>query len=162
MTFPQILLDIALEQVRAGLSPEMQELFDKYDLELVWMPDEEDEMAGFRLPFGPYITTQGAITVPVVVSSADIHWSKMVFFFLLDVIPDYIQKTFGVDEDGRFPAGDARRAVRLNEDIPLKDVDVAVIVYHRSEHHMEYAYTLMTQLESLVPRAQVVLLPVWG
>jgi len=159
MTFPQILLDIALENVRAGMSQEMQELFDKYDLELVWMPVGEDEMAGFGiLPPGQKVL-QGIL--PVVPPRA-INWERMVFFFLLDVIPDYIQKTFGVNGDGKFPEGDARRAVRLNEDIPLKDVGVAVIVYNMSETHLNFAHTLMGQLESLVPRAQVVMMPVYG
>jgi len=52
--------------------------------------------------------------------------------------------------------------VRLNEDIPLKDVGVAVIVYNMSETHLNFAHTLMGQIESLVPRAQVVMMPVYG
>src|SRR6266568_5422583 len=163
MTFPQILLDIALENVRAGMSQEMQALFDKYDLELVWLPfelsEKEEEMAGFGILSPGQKVLQGILPV---VPLAAINWERMVFFFLLDVIPDYIQKTFGVNGDGKFPEGDARRAVRLNEDIPLKDVGVAVIVYNMSETHLNFAHTLMGQLESLVPRAQVVMLPVYG
>ncbi len=166
MTFPQILTDIIMERVRAGLSDEIREKFDLYDLELVYEPIEEDEMAGFGgiFPFAQ-ITTKtlpGGGSVGVTVTGEAINWDKQVFFFLLDVIPEYIQKTFGVDGDGKFPVGDARRAVRLNEDIPTKDVEVAVIVYNMSEHHLNFAHTLMQQLESLVPRAQVVMMPVQG
>ena len=84
-----------------------------------------------------------------------------IFFFLVDVIPEYMQKTFGVDVSGRFPSGSVYRGVREGEDIP-KNLMSAVIVYHASDYHGNLAINLQSQIYSLHPGAVVVLLPVRG
>jgi len=79
---PQIWTDIVMERVRLGLSADLREKFDLYDLELVWLPfelsEKEEEMAGFGgiLPFGK-ITANGV--VPVVPAEA-INWKGILLW----------------------------------------------------------------------------------
>lgn len=96
-----------------------------------------------------------------IVSTEAVNWRRTVFFFLLDVIPDYIQKTFGVGEDGKFPMMDVRRSVLEGETIPT-DLDVAVIVYNYSEYHLHAAYELLEGIKQFNPGAVVVMMPVQG
>lgn len=88
-------------------------------------------------------------------------WMVPLYVFLLDVIPDYIQKTFGVDEQGHFLGGKPLRTLREGERIP-EDVRVAIIVYNNAQWQIEQAYTLEAQIKDSNPGAVVVGIPVQG
>lgn len=80
---------------------------------------------------------------------------RVALFLLLDTIPEHIQKTFGLTEDGKLVAAYAGQSVvRRGEDIPDR-LDGAVIVYHTSQWHMVEASELMDQITVLQPRCLI-------
>lgn len=80
---------------------------------------------------------------------------RTALFFLLDTIPEHIQKTFAVNEEGKMlMRSDTQFVVREGEKIPDK-LDGAVIVYHVSEWHMAQAATLTAQIEALQPQCLI-------
>jgi len=89
---------------------------------------------------------------------------SIVFFLLLDVVPDYIQKTFNLTPKGRFvndPDGLYMRTVFEGERIP-DNLDFAVILYNDHAYHGGAAAQLSAQITSLNPGAKVLMLPVQG
>lgn len=83
------------------------------------------------------------------------------FILMLDTVPDYIQKTFGIDEDGRFPSGSAMQVIREGEDLPA-DMEFAVILYNDDEYHASQVFHLARQVMAVSPGAKVMWLPVRG
>lgn len=80
---------------------------------------------------------------------------RTAIFFLLDTIPEYIQRTFGVSEQGRLlMPSDTQFAVLEGEMIPDR-LDGAVIVYHASEWHMTNAARLTEQIEDMQPKCLI-------
>lgn len=84
-----------------------------------------------------------------------------VFFILMDVVPDYVQKTFGMNENGEFRHQEELRVVREGENMP-KEVDYAVIIFNDSQYHSKQAFELTNQIRSLNPQAKVMAIPVQG
>lgn len=86
---------------------------------------------------------------------------RTAIFLMLDIIPEHIQKTFGLTEDGRLIGRAAGQfVVRGGETIP-DNLDGAVIVYHTAQWQMERASVLMDQIEVLQPRCLVMGLAVY-
>lgn len=84
------------------------------------------------------------------------------FFLLVDVIPDYVQKTFNLDTEGNPRMGSwIPRTIRMGEKIP-DGLDFAVVIYNESLWHFEQARLLVDQIEAANPRVRVLPLPVWG
>ena len=81
-----------------------------------------------------------------------------VFFLIVDVLPDYVRKTFGMNENGEFQHGGAR-VVREGEDIP-RDMDYAIIIYNDSQYHMKRTFELTNQIRSLNPSTKVLAFPI--
>jgi hypothetical protein len=85
----------------------------------------------------------------------------VMFAFVMDVIPDYVQKTFGVDEEGNFPAGSRLLTLRAGDVIP-KNVGLVVLVYSNTWWHLGKAATWKGQIENAYPDVAVLAIPVNG
>ena len=81
-----------------------------------------------------------------------------VFFLVVDVLPDYVQRTFGMNENGEFQHGEMR-VVREGEAIP-RDMAFAVILYNDSQYHMKKTFELANQIRFLNPQAKVLAFPI--
>ena len=87
---------------------------------------------------------------------------RIAFFLLLDVVPDYVQKTFGMDERGRFEVeNEWYQTVREGEEIP-RGIDLAVILINEDGFHLMQAAQLSVQIKSLVSGVRVIVLPIRG
>lgn len=83
-----------------------------------------------------------------------------VFFILMDIIPDYVQKTFGMNADGEFRRQDIR-VVKMGGKLP-KEMAFGVILFNDSEYHGMEAYELSIQIQAIFPSAKVLMIPVQG
>lgn len=83
------------------------------------------------------------------------HWQKMAIFLVLDVLPEHIQQTFGLTSGGLVKLGQPNvQVVQMGGTIPDK-LDFALIIHHTSQHHIDKAYELQKQIESLDSRTFV-------
>lgn len=80
---------------------------------------------------------------------------------MLDTVPVYVQQAFGIDEDGRYPAGSAMQSIREGEELP-RDMRFAVVLYNDDPYHMSEVFQLTRQIQQVSPGAQVMWLPVRG
>jgi hypothetical protein len=84
------------------------------------------------------------------------------YFLVLDVLPDHVKQTFGLNDKGNFypePPQGVVGMVMGGGKIP-SDLDFAIIIYHTSDWHGKMAADLTEQLEQLYPRIQIVGIPV--
>ncbi|SRR5258708_6524586 len=84
--------------------------------------------------------------------------ARVGIFLIMDVVPDYIAKTFGFDTTNTYTA-QAYRIVREGEQIP-DNLELALIVYNASAYQDQAAYNPRGQLEAM--GIKVVGLPVIG
>lgn len=87
---------------------------------------------------------------------------NVAFFFLVDVIPEYIQKTFNVTPEGRFRNEGYVfniRTVLMGQPMP-EGLSFAVIIFNDSEWHRTQLYRLMAQVKEFNPGAKILALPV--
>ncbi len=85
-------------------------------------------------------------------------FDRHVAFLLLDVVPDYVEKTFHI-KDGM--VNTYIPIVPMGAPIP-DNLKAAIIIYNASDYHAEKAAQLMDQLEDLNPGIMVVGIPVSG
>jgi len=86
------------------------------------------------------------------------------WFLVLDVIPEHIQQTFDLSEEGKLRNSlfdQAIKVVRLGEEIPKK-LTSAVIIYNASAWHATKATELYTQLREMDPGIKIMSIPVKG
>ena len=82
-------------------------------------------------------------------------YQKTAMFLLVDLLPEHIQKTFGLDEHGK-PTNKfvGMQTIREGESIP-KDLDFALILYHAHDWHAQKAVELVDQLKNINERTFV-------
>lgn len=84
-------------------------------------------------------------------------------FLLMDVVPDYVEKTFGFKSDNHLAEYGFYKMliVREGEDIP-KNLDFALILLNESVYHLRLAEGLQRQILDINPQATVVGVMVQG
>src|SRR5258708_398281 len=96
-------------------------------------------------------------------ASAPVFEGTVVYFLVLDGIPQHIQDTFGFDDNGQAPTNQYAKVIRMGDEVTLSNnLEFAVIIYNASDWHANEALELKNQLNRMFPQVKILSLPVKG